>query len=232
MSGEYLTIPTSDGEFKAYVARPSAKSAPAVVVIQEIFGINDTVRGVADWLASQGYLAIAPDLFWRIEPGVELTDKSQAEWERAFALMNAFDIDKGIEDIQATLDVARKTPGGDGKAGVVGYCLGGKLAFLAATRTDADASVAYYGVGLDTHLAELERLSRPLALHIAEEDEYVDKAAQERILTAVKNHADIAVFTYPDRNHAFARSGGAHYHAADAETANARTLDLFKEALG
>ncbi len=232
MSGEYLTIPTQDGEFKAYVARPSAASAPAVVVIQEIFGVNAVVRGVADWLAGQGYLAIAPDLFWRLEPGVDITDKTQAEWDKAFGLMTTFDVDKGVEDIQATLNFARKTKGGDGKVGAVGYCLGGKLAFLTATRTDADVSVAYYGVGLDTHLAELERLSQPLMLHIAEEDEFVDKAAQARILTGVKNHAQVEVFTYPGRSHAFARPGGAHYDAGDAKAANDRTLGLFKRVLG
>ncbi|MGC1304516.1 MAG: dienelactone hydrolase family protein [Caulobacteraceae bacterium] len=232
MSGAYLTIPTPDGEFKAYVARPAAATAPVVVVIQEIFGVNAVMRQVADNLAAQGYLAIAPDLFWRIEPGVDITDKSQAEWERAFALMNAFDVDKGMEDIQTTLTFARQMPGANGKAGVVGYCLGGKLAFLAATRTDSDASVSYYGVGLDAHLAEVERLSRPLMLHIAEQDKFSDDAARERILTGLKNHAQVEVITYPDRDHAFAREGGEHYDAADAAKANERTVGLFKRTLG
>lgn len=232
MSGEYLTIPTQDGEFKAYVARPSAASAPAVVVIQEIFGVNAVVRGVADWLAGQGYLAIAPDLFWRLEPGIDITDKTQAEWDKAFSLFNTFDVDKGVEDIQTTANFARTAHGANGKVGAVGYCLGGKLAFLTATRTDVDVSVAYYGVGLDAHLAELERLSRPLMLHIAGEDEFVDKAAQERILAGVKNHPEIEAFTYPGRNHAFARPGGAHYDAGDAKIANDRTLALFKRTLG
>lgn len=232
MSGEYLTIPTVDGEFKAYVARPAASPAPVVVVIQEIFGVNAVMREVADQLASKGYLAVAPDLFWRIEPGVDITDKTKAEWDQAFALMNAFDVDKGVEDIQTTLTFARQMAGANGKAGVVGYCLGGKLAFLAATRTDADASVSYYGVGLDTHLAEAERLSQPLMLHVAGKDKFSDDAARERLLAGLKNHPHVEIFVYEGRDHAFARKGGEHYHAADAAKADARTLELFKRTLG
>src|SRR5215217_1699088 len=148
MSGERLTIKTPDGEFSAYVARPAAAQAPAVVVIQEIFGVNKVMRDITDELAAAGYLAICPDLFWRIEPGIDITDQSKAEWDRAFELFGLFDADKGIEDVQATIDAIRKDAGGTGKVGAVGYCLGGKVAYLTAARTDIDASVSYYGVGV------------------------------------------------------------------------------------
>jgi len=145
--GERTSITTKDGSFSAYVARPpktsGAASAPAVVVIQEIFGVNQVMRDITDGLAGQGYLAICPDLFWRIEPDVDITDKSEAEWKKAFSLMNAFDVDQGVKDIAATLATIRKDPGCNGKVGAVGFCLGGQLAFLTATRTDADASVAF-----------------------------------------------------------------------------------------
>src|SRR5580698_6728931 len=134
--GERTTITTKDGTFSAYVARPAKPKAAAIVVIQEIFGVNQVMRDITDGLAAQGYLAICPDLFWRIEPGIDITDKSEAEWKRAFELFNAFDVDKGIKDIGATIAHARQHPAHDGKVGAVGYCLGGLLAFLTATRTD------------------------------------------------------------------------------------------------
>ena len=230
--GETVTVKTDDGSFSAYVARPAAPKAPAVVVIQEIFGVNAVMRGITDDLAAQGYLAICPDLFWRIEPGIDITDQSEAEWKRAFELFNAFDVDAGVKDIAATIAQIRKDPGCSGKVGAVGFCLGGLLAFLTATRTDADASVAYYGVGIEARTGEAEKLARPLLMHIAEEDGFVPKAAQEVILKALKDHPSVTIYTYPGRDHAFARPGGANYDAADAATANRRTADFFKANLG
>lgn len=226
---ETLTITTPDGAFSAYVARPAADNPPAVVVIQEIFGVNQVMRDICDTLAAQGFLAICPDLFWRIEPGIDITDQSEAEWKKAFELFNAFDVDAGVTDIAATIDAVRAQS--SGKVGAVGYCLGGLLAFLTATRTDADASVSYYGVGLEKHVAEAEKLTKPLLLHIAEEDQFVPKEAQQVILAALKDHPQIVVHIYPGRDHAFAREGGQHYDAADAATANARSLAFFKKHL-
>ena len=176
--GERTTITTKDGSFSAYVARPGKPSAPAVVVIQEIFGVNQVMRDSTDGLAGQGYLAICPDLFWRIEPGIDITDRSEAEWKRAFELFNAFDVEAGVGDIQATIKHIRGDSGCNGKVGAVGFCLGGLLAFLTATRTDADAAVSYYGVGIENRVAEAEKLTHPLLMHIAEEDQFVPKAAQ------------------------------------------------------
>ena len=229
--GERVEIKTPDGAFGAYLARPAAAKAPAVVAIQEIFGVNAVMRGVCDGLARQGFLAICPDLFWRIEPGVDLTDRSQAEWDKAFKLYNAFDVDLGVQDISATIAFARTAPASTGKVGAVGYCLGGLLAFLTATRTDVDAAVGYYGVGIESRLDEAEKLAEPLMLHIAEEDQFVPKPAQAMIIGALKNHPHAQIFTYPGRDHAFARPGGDHYDRADAAKANERTLALFKQAL-
>lgn len=230
--GERIEIKTADGAFAAYVARPAAAKAPAVVVIQEIFGVNQVMRDITDGLAAQGYLAICPDLFWRIEPGIDITDKTEAEWKRAFELFNAFDVDQGVKDIQATITTVRTDAQASGKVGAVGFCLGGLLAFLTATRTDADAAVSYYGVGLENRVAEAETLTHPLMLHIAEEDQFVPKAAQETIVAAMRNHPQIEIHTYPGRDHAFAREGGEHYHAADAQMAGRRTLQFFQRTIG
>jgi carboxymethylenebutenolidase len=228
---ERTTITTDDGSFSAYVARPHRSPAPAVVVIQEIFGVNQVMRDITDGLAAQGYLAICPDLFWRIEPDIDITDHSEAEWKRAFELFNAFDVEAGVGDIAATIAHIRKDGACNGKVGAVGYCLGGQLAFLTATRTDADASVSYYGVGLENRVAEVEKLTHPLLMHIAEEDQFVPKAAQAVILAALKDHPQIEVHAYPGCDHAFAREGGEHYDEAAAKLANGRTLQFFQRTL-
>ncbi|ENZ82457.1 MULTISPECIES: dienelactone hydrolase family protein [Caulobacter] len=229
---ETLTITTPDGDFSAYVARPEADKAPAILVIQEIFGVNKVMRDICDGLAAQGYVAVCPDLFWRIEPGIDITDQSEAEWKRAFELFNAFDVDTGVNDIAATIAAIRAMPGVEGKVGAVGYCLGGLLAFLTATRTDADAAVSYYGVGIEKHVGEAEKLNHPLLMHIAEKDQFVPPEAQQVILQALKDHPQIEIHTYPGRDHAFAREGGAHYDTGDAAKANALSLAFFKKALG
>jgi carboxymethylenebutenolidase len=229
--GERTTITVKEGSFSAYVARPTAAKAPAVVVIQEIFGVNAVMREITDGLAGQGYLAICPDLFWRIEPGIDITDQTDAEWKRAFELFNAFDVDAGVGDIAATIKQVRGDAGCSGKVGAVGFCLGGLLAFLTACRTDADASVSYYGVGIENRVAEAEKLARPLLMHIAEEDQFVPKPAQQLILQALKDHPHVEIHTYPGCDHAFARPGGQHYDEAAARLAGGRTLTFFQKAL-
>jgi carboxymethylenebutenolidase len=233
MASGTMTVKTADGDFGCYVARPAGGApAAAVVVIQEIFGVNRFVRATADRLAAQGYLAVAPDLFWRIQPGIDITDQTEAEWKQAFGYFNAFDVPKGVEDIGATIETVRKDPGCNGKVGAIGFCLGGLLAFLTATRTSTDASVSYYGVNIDNFLGEADRLKTPLLLHIAGEDQFVSKDAQAKIVAALKDRPDVELHLYPGRNHAFARDGGQHYDPADAETANARTSAFFKRTLG
>lgn len=232
MSAETVTITSPDGTFSAYLAHPQTEPAAAIVVIQEIFGVNAFVRETCDKLAANGYLAIAPDLFWRIEPGVNLTDHTDAEWKRAFELYNAFDVDAGIKDIASTIDWVRGQSTCNGKVGAIGFCLGGLLAYLTAARTDSDASVVYYGGGMDNYVAEADKLADPLLIHLAEEDEYIPKDAQARILTGLKNHPQVEIYTYAGRDHAFARTGGAHFDAADAALAEGRTLAFFKKALG
>ena len=227
-----LSLTTPGGEFGAYVAAPASSPAPAVVVIQEIFGVNAVMRQTTDQFAARGYLAVCPDLFWRIEPGIDITDQSEGEWKRAFALFNAFDVEAGVRDIAATIDKVRKDPRCNGKVGAVGFCLGGLLAYLTAARTDCDASAAYYGVGIERYTAEADKLVNPLLLHIAEEDQFTPKPARDLILAALKNHPQIEIHTYPGRDHAFARPGGEHYDAADATLAESRTLDFFKRSLG
>ena len=231
---ERISIDTPDGSFGAYLARPAvtgATPAPSIVVIQEIFGINADVRETCDTLAGLGYLAVAPDLFWRQEPGVDITDQSEAEWKKAFALYQGFNVDKGVDDVAATLAVARALPGASGKAGVIGFCLGGLLTFLSATRAKPDAAAAYYGGGTDKHVGELTSLACPLIMHLAEADEFISAEARATIIDAAAGNPLVQVHTYPGQNHAFARHNGQHYDAASARLANERSYAFFAQHL-
>lgn len=230
MPNERWTIKAEGGDFHAHVARPEGPGPfPAVVVIQEIFGVNAVVTEVCDALAGLGFLAVAPDLFWRLEPGVVLTDRTQAEWDRAFDLMTRFDVDQGMADLQAVIDACRASPLCTGRVGAVGYCLGGKLAYLTAARTDADASVGYYGVGLGDLLQERPRC--PLMLHIAGRDQFSSPEEQARVTDSLAGAPGVEIHVYPERDHAFARPGGKHFDRDDAGLANERTAAFLKRHL-
>jgi carboxymethylenebutenolidase len=226
--GRRITIQGKDGSFSAYLADGKTRGGPAIVVIQEIFGVNKVMRDIADNLAEQGYTAVCPDLFWRIEPGIDITDQTDAEWEKAFSYFKTFNVDKGVEDIASTIAWTRAQ--GHSKVGAVGYCLGGLLAFLTNTRTDADASVSYYGVGIDNYLGEAGRAHKPSLLHIAEEDGFVSKDSQARMKAGL-TAPTFQLYWYPGRDHAFAREGGKHFHRDDALRANQRTMDFFARGL-
>jgi carboxymethylenebutenolidase len=233
MSGQDVRIKSSpDGEFGAYLAMPASGRGPGLVVIQEIFGVNSVMRTIADEFAARGYFALAPDLFWRLEPGVQLSDRTDAEWKRAFDLMGRFDQDTGIKDVQASINYLRHSVAGcTGKVGAVGYCLGGLLAFLTATRTDCDACVGYYGVNIQEKLSEATKIRKPVMLHIAGKDEYVPPEAQKKIVDGLKNNPHVTIHSYAEMNHAFARVGGAHYDKACADLANGRTATFFRQHL-
>jgi len=229
---DWIKVNAPGGDsFDAYVARPASGRGPGIVVIQEIFGVNANIRGVADRLAGEGYFAVAPDLFWRQERGVDLAAKSEQDWEKAFALYKGFDVDRGIDDLKATVTALRSMEGCTGKVGAVGYCLGGFLAYLMAARSDIDAAVGYYGVGIDAKLDEADNISAPLMLHIAKADAYVDAAAQAKIHAALDNHPMVTIHDYEGVDHAFTRPDGDHYDEAAAKLANERTSDFLAKLL-
>ena len=232
-----ITIQATDGSgsFTAYHAAPQGDHVTGdvgvVVLIQEIFGVNKSLRDTADQVAGLGYHVIAPDLFWRQEPGVDISDKTQAEWDKAFALMNGFDQAKGIEDLNATLAAARALPGSTGRVATMGFCLGGRLAFMMATRSNADLNISYYGVGLEGLLGELPNISKPLVVHMAALDKFVSAEARATILAAVAGNALIDAHVYPGAEHAFARVGGVHWDTRSAWIANGRSAAALAEVL-
>lgn len=222
-------------EFLAYTSQPVSQPKAAIIVIQEIFGVNAGIRAKCDEWSSKGYLAIAPDLFWRIRPGIELDPDVPEQLQEAFGLYSQFDQEAGIRDIEATIREARSMVSSDGskagKVGAVGYCLGGRLAFLTAARTDINASVGYYGVGIDGLLGESHAIAHPLMLHIAREDGFVGPEAQQKIHAGLDGHPKVTLHDYPGLDHGFATQTGQRRDEAGATLADGRTEAFFAQHL-
>ena len=222
-----ITIKSFDGgEFDAYLALPASGYGPGIVVLQEIFGVNNYIRSVADWYAAHGFVAVAPDLFWRLERGVQLTDKGD-DWNKAIAFYQKLDQAKAVEDSAAAVEFLRHHSACNGRVGAVGFCLGGNLAYLLSVRFKPDCAVGYYGVGIDKSLDEASNLSAPLMLHIAELDKFCPPEAQAQIHAALDSNPLVTIHDYANLDHAFGRPGGEHYDAAGAELANLRSLQFF-----
>ncbi|HWT13893.1 MAG TPA: dienelactone hydrolase family protein [Allosphingosinicella sp.] len=221
-----------DARFQAYLAEPEGRARGAVVVIQEIFGVNEGIRRKCKRWAGLGYLALAPDLFWRLEPGVELDPDVPDQFQRALGLMQRFDQDRGVADIEATIREARARLPEGGKVGCVGYCLGGRLAYMTAARTDVDASVGYYGVGIDGLLHEKHAIAKPLMLHIAGDDGFVPKETQRRMHEGLGDHPRVTLHDYPGEDHGFAAETGNRRSDEAARAADDRTERFFADHLG
>jgi carboxymethylenebutenolidase len=229
--GDRITVEGQDGAFNAYIARPKILPAATVVVLQELFGVNADIRKTCDELAEQGFVAVAPDLFWRQEPGIDLNVTSEADWQHGLRLYQAYDRDAGVRDIQDTLKAVAKLPECTGKIGVQGYCLGALMTFLTAVRAQVNAAVAYHGADTEKYLGEVQNLHAPLLMHLGEEDEFISKAAQAEIKVALASKANATVYSYPGQRHAFARHNGTHYNAAAAALANGRTSEFLQREL-
>lgn len=219
------------GGFLAYPENAKQGETPGIVLIQEIFGVNATMREIARTLAGEGFAVLCPDLFWRLAPGIELDDRKPEELQQAFDLFGKFDIDGGAKDVGRALAFIKDHEICSGRAGLLGYCLGGRLAFLGACRAKPDAAVGYYAVGLDVLLPEADRLACPLLLHIAEEDDFVPKPVQQQARDALGGNKQVELAFWPNCGHGFARQGGDHYNAEAAQKADGQSLAFLKKAL-
>ncbi len=226
-----VRIASPDGPFDAYLVRPAAPRRPAVVVLHEVFGVNADLRTTCDELAAAGFTALCPELFWRQASHVDLSVSARQDWDRGMAHYTAFDIDAGVSDVEATVAVARALPETSGRVGVMGFCLGGLLTFLAAARTRVDAAVAFHGARTEEFLGEVADIDAPLQMHLAGADEFIPQAAQRNISMALSSKSSSEVFTYPGCRHAFSRHGGMHFDADAARLARARTLAFFNRTL-
>ncbi|MEH6791037.1 MAG: dienelactone hydrolase family protein [Parasphingorhabdus sp.] len=219
-----------DAEFPCYVAKPEGEASAAIIVIQEIFGVNKGIKAKCDHWASLGYLALAPDLYWRINEGTDLDADIEAEFQTALDLMGKFDQDQGIRDIEAAIHFAQQAVGSH-KVGCVGYCLGGRLAFMTACRTDIRASVGYYGVGIDGLLGEKHAISHEVMLHIPTADGFVSSEAQAAMHTGLDDHTKVTLHDYEGLDHGFAAEFGKRRDENAATLADRRTEAFFAEHL-
>ena len=229
---DHISVTGQDGTFAAYISRPKTLPAPAVVVLQELFGVNADIRETCDELAEQGFIAVAPDLFWRQEPGVDLTVTSEADWAHGLRLYGAYDRNAGAKDAKDTVNGVRNLPECNGKVALLGYCLGALMVFLTAVRCHGvDAAVAYHGGDTEKYLGEVHGLNAPLLMHLAEEDEFISKAAQAEIKAGLAKKPNTTVYSYPGQSHAFSRHNGTHYNAPAADIANRRTSEFLHQQL-
>lgn len=230
---ETVQVPALDGEGRipVYLAHPAGAPRAAIIVIPEIFGVNAGIRSKCDDWAARGYLSAAPDIFWRFAPGVELNPDVEAELQEAFGYFGQYDPDLGVRDIEALIHWIRREAG-VAKVGLVGFCLGGRMAYLAAARTDIDASVGYYGVMIDQMLGEKHAIANPLALHIPTADHFVPAEAQKAIHDGLDDHPRVTLYDYEGLDHGFAASSGNRRDEAGARLADSRTEAFFKEHLG
>jgi carboxymethylenebutenolidase len=232
MSGQTIDVAARDGgKFTAYLATPAQGSGPGLVLLQEIFGINDYMKSMADRYAEEGYVVLVPDLFWRMKPGVVL-GYEEADFAQALDYHERFDVEASVDDIAATIDALRRLPEHAGKVGAIGYCLGGKLAMLAAARTDVDCAVSYYGVGLETYLDDVAAINRPMVFHFAENDSFSSAAVRENIQAALSQHSQIEQYVYVGCDHAFATPGRNHFDKPAAMMAYSRTMAMLRKVLG
>jgi carboxymethylenebutenolidase len=232
MAGSYIDVPTEGGSFKAYLALPAAGSGPGMVMLQEIFGISAYMKSMADLYAEEGYVAIVPDLFWRLEPGVSL-GYTEADFKKAIALNSRFDSRAAITDMTATVKALRGHKAVKGKVGALGFCLGGRLAVLAAAHSGIDAAVSYYGVGIEKELAAVKAVKCPMVLHFAAKDSYTPPDVIAQIRAGFAGRDDIEIHVYPDADHGFNSPGRAdRYDRPAAMMAHTRSLALLRRVLG
>jgi carboxymethylenebutenolidase len=232
MTARWIDIATRDeGTFKAYLATPETGSGPGMLLFQEIFGVNRSIREIADYYAEEGYVVLAPDLFWRIEPGIEL-GYGESDFEKAMDNYQHFDVDQSIEDCVDALRVLRDLDECTGKVGALGFCLGGKIAYLIAARTDVDCAVSYYGAGIEQKLDEAAHIRCPMVFQFGELDRTIPAEARDQIKQAFAGRREVEFYLYPGCSHAFASKERDSYDKPAALMAHSRSIALFRRILG
>lgn len=228
-----ITIATLDGlSFDAIAAFPKGDHGPGLIVIHELFSSLSEIEKTNAFYASLGYVVVAPNLFHR--QGLVLKDtqnEGEPDWEQASKLYKTYDVEAGVRDLLATLGHVRRMPECGGKVGTVGYCLGSRMAFLMASRSDVDCAVGYYGVGLESLMDEVFDIRMPLLLHFGENDKLILPTTHQRVLKSLSKNPVITTHTYPGAEHGFARETGQAFHPAHAALANERTSAFLKSCL-
>ncbi|MDI3275140.1 dienelactone hydrolase family protein [Pseudomonas sp. AL03] len=220
---QWIEIDSPDGKFGAYLAIPHTRKGPGIVLIQEIFGVNEHIRSVVEQYAADGYLVIAPDLFWRSGPRIEL-GYDEAGWKRAVELMNATDIGKAQKDIELAIDALKAQPGLDGGIASIGFCFGGLLSYHTAANGLVDVAIAYYGGGIQNQLDRVDEIEVPLLMHFGEQDSHIPLEAVEKIAERFDTNDNVEIVVYPEAEHGFNCSHRDSYNQRAAAEAHGNTL--------
>ena len=229
-TSKWIDIQADDGQFQAYLALPRGGKGPGIVLLQEIFGVNEHVRNVADQYAADGYMVLAPDLFWRSAPRIELGYEGE-DLQSAYTLMQACDVALAQSDITATTRALRALPGVGSKIAALGYCFGGRLAYLTGASGDVDAAIAYYGGGIQNDLERADGVKVPLLLHFGGQDSHIPTDAVKQIAERFDDNPDVEIHVYPDAGHGFNCSHRASYHQRSAAQAHGNSLIFLSENL-
>ena len=227
---QWIEIDSADGKFGAYLAIPHTRKGPGIVLIQEIFGVNEHIRSVAEQYAADGYLVIAPDLFWRNGHRIEL-GYDEAGWKRAVDLMNATDVGKAQTDIELAIDALKAQPGLDGGIASIGYCFGGLLSYHTAANGLVDVAIAYYGGGIQNQLDRADEIEVPLLMHFGEQDSHIPLEAVEKIAERFENNDNVEIVVYPEAEHGFNCSHRDSYNQRAAAEAHGNTLIFLGQEL-
>ena len=227
---QWIEIDSADGKFGAYLAIPHTRKGPGIVLIQEIFGVNEHIRSVAEQYAADGYLVIAPDLFWRSGQRIELA-YDEASWKRAVELMNATDVGQAQKDIELAIDALKAQPGLEGGIASIGYCFGGLLSYHTAANGLVDVAVAYYGGGIQNQLERADEIEVPLLMHFGEEDSHIPLDAVEKIAERFENNDNVEIVVYPEAEHGFNCSHRDSYNQRAAAEAHGNTLIFLGQEL-
>jgi len=225
---KWIDVQGDDGTFQAYLALPRGGSGPAIVLIQEIFGVNAHIRSVAEQYAADGYVVLAPDLFWREGAHIEL-GYDDADWKKAVALKGKTDTDKAVADVAATVKALRALPGVGGKVASIGYCFGGLLSYLTAANGTVDAAVAYYGGGIQNALERADDVTVPLLMHFGGKDSHIPQDAVRSIAERFGERDNVEIHIYPEAEHGFNCSHRGSYHQRSAAEAHGNTLLFLSE---
>ena len=232
-TSRWINIPTKDGkdgDFTGYLALPKSGKGPAVIILQEIFGVNAHIREVADQYAADGYVALAPDVFWRAQKRVELGYEG-TDREQAVALMGKTDLTAAVADVGAAAAALRALPETSGNIAAIGYCFGGRLVYLAAAQGSIDLGISYYGGGIQNMLDQSAKIKVPMQFHFGAEDTHIPATTSDAVLASLPGRADVESYVYPGAEHGFNCSHRASYNQHASALAHGRALSFLGEHL-
>lgn len=230
MTHEMISIENPEnGNFKGYLSLPTSGKGPGLVMLQEIFGVNSSMRATADHFAKKGYTVLVPDLFWRLDPGVQLSYEGEG-LKKAFEYFQRYDVQQGVTDVGYAIETLRAHTACSKKVGLLGFCLGGKLAYIAAASYKVDVAVSFYGVGIDNHLDLAASIRCPVQMHFGDKDEGISMEHVARVKNVFKNRADAEIQIYKEAGHAFYNRTRPSYDSDAAMLADERTLAFLEDA--